>query len=92
MADISVTPGDAGVYRVEVTSDGSTSTHRVTATDRMVDDIAPGSDPERVVIESFRFLLEREPKESILGAFDLPVIERYFPGYRNEIRKRLSGP
>jgi hypothetical protein len=36
------------------------------------------------------FLLEREPKESILGQFDLPVIGRYFPEYERDIRKRLT--
>ncbi len=46
--------------------------------------------PERLLTESFRFLLEREPNESILRAFDLPVIERYFPGYPREIPKRLG--
>jgi hypothetical protein len=30
---------------------------------------------------SFWFLLEREPKESILRRFDLAVIEQYFPDY-----------
>ncbi|MEE8163681.1 MAG: hypothetical protein V3T92_06720 [Anaerolineae bacterium] len=45
--------------------------------------------PEALVTESFRFLLEREPKESLLGSFDLMVIGRYFPEYRREIMKRL---
>ena len=39
---------------------------------------------------SFRFLLAREPKESILSRFELPVIERYFPEYPEEIRGRLG--
>src|ERR1700691_3368617 len=34
--------------------------------------------PERVLKASFRFLLDREPKESILGRFDVSVIARYF--------------
>ena len=46
--------------------------------------------PEQLLTESFRFLLEREPKESILRRFDLPAIERYFPEYPREIRKRLG--
>ena len=41
--------------------------------------------------KSFEFLLEREPKESILRQFDLPLIGRYFPEYEREIKKRLSG-
>ena len=31
------------------------------------------------------FLLAREPRESILGRFDLPLIGRYFPEYEREI-------
>lgn len=45
--------------------------------------------PEALVTESFRFLLEREPKEAILRSFDLTVISRYFPEYEREIRRRL---
>jgi len=54
--------------------------------------LAPGDgDPERLVRASFVFLLEREPKESILRSFELPVIGRYFPEYGSEIRRRLRG-
>lgn len=45
---------------------------------------------EELVEESFRFLLEREPKESILSEFSLPVISRYFPQYESEIKRRLQ--
>lgn len=38
-----------------------------------------------LVEASFAFLLEREPKESILREFDLTVIGRYFPEYEQEI-------
>jgi len=48
------------------------------------------ADPVRLVRASFEFLLEREPKESILRSFDLPVIGRYFPEYETEIRRRLA--
>jgi len=46
--------------------------------------------PMRLIEESFRFLLEREPNTSILSTFDLPVIGRYFPEYEREIARRLS--
>jgi len=42
------------------------------------------------VRRSFEFLLEREPKESILTRFDLSLISRYFPEYEREIKRRLS--
>ena len=45
---------------------------------------------EDLIQSSFEFLLEREPKESILRKFDLPVIARYFPEYERAIRKRLG--
>jgi hypothetical protein len=32
----------------------------------------------------FQFLLEREPKESILRRFDVTVISRYFPEFERE--------
>ncbi len=40
---------------------------------------------------SFTFLLEREPRESILRDFDPTVIGRYFPAYEREIRSRARG-
>jgi hypothetical protein len=47
-------------------------------------------EPERLIRASFEFLLEREPKESILARFELPVIERYFPEYPRVIRGKLD--
>ena len=47
-------------------------------------------DLERVVRESFRFLLEREPPTSILRQFSLSDIARYFPEYPSELERRLS--
>jgi len=44
---------------------------------------------EELVRRSFEFLLEREPKESILARFELPVIGRYFPEYEREMKRRL---
>jgi hypothetical protein len=35
---------------------------------------------------SFRFLLAREPKESILRSFGLSTIVRYFPEFEREIK------
>ena len=39
-----------------------------------------------------RFLLDREPKECILGRFDVTVISRYFPEFERELRRYLSPP
>ena len=42
---------------------------------------------EELIKKSFEFLLEREPKESILSRFNLRVINQYFPEFKEEIRK-----
>jgi hypothetical protein len=46
--------------------------------------------PERCLEAAFRFLLDREPKESILERFDVSVISRYFPEFEQELPRYLS--
>ncbi len=92
MAKITVTPLEKSSYQVSVEDarDGSRSNHQVTVTPAHLARYAPGVSPERLLKASFEFLLEREPKESILSRFDLEVIERYFPEYPRQIRATLS--
>jgi len=81
-----------GRYEFEVTvKEGRGETvHRVTLGKGDCERLTGGkANPEALVRESFRFLLEREPKESILRSFDLMIIKRYFPEYEREIGKRL---
>jgi len=78
--------GDEG-FAVHVEDEISARDYDVTVPTELVAEL--GVSAERLVEESFRFLLEREPKESILQNFALPVIERYFPEYPAEIRTRL---
>ena len=46
--------------------------------------------PERCIEAAFRFLLDREPKESILRRFDVSVIARYFPEFECELPSYLQ--
>lgn len=80
------------LFRVTVAeADGSASEHQVTLKERDYQQLIAGKvDPERLVEESFKFLLEREPKEAILSRFDLTAIPRYFPEYEEEIKQRLQ--
>ncbi|MPY88683.1 MAG: hypothetical protein GEU99_12245 [Luteitalea sp.] len=89
MAKITVARTDESRYQVIVEEGGSRTEHDVTVTADDVDRYAPGVTPERLVEVSFEFLLEREPKESILSQFELPVIARYFPEYARTIRETL---
>ena len=78
---------------VTVRDEGGTSNHDVTVSSDDATSLAAATDRgdvERLVYETFDFLLEREPKESILGSFDLSVVSRYFPEYEHEIRSRLA--
>jgi hypothetical protein len=89
MATITVAAIGESLYRVTVEEQGSRTEHEVTVTPGDVVRYAAGADPERLVKASFEFLLEREPKEAILARFALPVIERYFPEYRERLREKL---
>jgi hypothetical protein len=86
MARIAVDRLDDTRYRVTVQENGSATQHDVTVTREHVERYAPGATPERLLEASFEFLLAREPKESILRNFELPVIARYFPDYPVAIR------
>ncbi len=76
---VSPDPMRAQTFDVVVRDARSESRHRVTVS---ADDVARfskhGADPARAVEAAMAFLLDREPKESILGAFDISVIRRYF--------------
>ncbi len=79
---------DGYSFEVNVTDrGGSSTTHRVSVRqsdykDWTGDKISPAD----LVEESFKFLLKREPKESILRQFDLSEIPRYFPEYIEEVK------
>ena len=76
---------------VVVGTDPGATRHAVMVSQDVLSDLAPGHyDPEQLVRASFDFLLEREPREAILRQFELPVIERYFPGYGVWIRRRME--
>jgi hypothetical protein len=76
-------------YRITI-DDGKTKTvHEVTVTPTSIKRYGQGAKAEDLLEASFRFLLERESKESILARFDLSEIETYFPDYEATIRGML---
>ncbi len=90
MATISVLHQGASSYHVHVDEGDSRTTHVVTVWPSDMERYGPDATPEELIEASFEFLLEREPKESILGRFELPVIERYFPEYAATMAQRLG--
>ena len=90
---ITVTPlpgADPLVFDVAVAEGRGATRHRVTMSAADFARLAGGATPERVVEAAFRFLLDREPKESILSRFEFSVIARYFPEFERELPRYLA--
>ncbi len=68
-------------YVVSVVDPRGSTTHVVAVWPSDVQRYAPDALPEDLIEAAFEFLLEREPPSAILPRFELPVIERYFPGF-----------
>ena len=91
MAEIKVrevgSEGDSYDFDVEIVDRGSSTRHRVHVGMDDYESLTGGLiTPSELVEKSFEFLLEREPKESILSSFDLRVIEKYFGDYPRLIK------
>jgi hypothetical protein len=91
MAELDITAADQHVYDVTITGDdGRQSLHRVTVPVRFLTDLGLAASQEPLLVRaSMVYLLEREPPSSVLAAFTLDDITRYFPGYPDEIPARL---
>ncbi len=90
-AVISITPAGPREFGVEVTEGDETTSHKVIVPRALLDEWGlEEADSERVIRESFAFLMEREPATSILPEFSLAIISRYYPEYKNELPDRLD--
>src|SRR5271155_3465148 len=90
---VTVTPrrGSGFTFDVIVREPGGESRHRVTIDAAEAERWAKlGAEPSRCVEAVMRFLLDREPKESILNAFDTNVVRRYFPGFDDAFPSYLA--
>jgi hypothetical protein len=73
-------------FEVAVREEAGETRHRVTLSQRDYRRLTAGRcTPEACVEAAFRFLLDREPKESILPRFDLMLIARYFPEFERAL-------
>jgi hypothetical protein len=83
--------GDPLEFEVIVREGRGESRHAVTMSRETCARLGGGEHtPERCLEAAFRFLLDREPKESILGRFDVTLISRYFPEFERELPRYLS--
>ena len=86
--------GEADPLAFEViVRDGRGETrHAVTMSRETCERLAGTHAPEQCIEAAFRFLLDREPKESILRRFDVAVISGYFPEFERELARYLGAP
>jgi len=87
-----VAEGDPLDFEVVIREGRGETHHHVTMSRQLCNRLTAGEHtPERCLEAAVRFLLDREPKESILGHFDVAVISRYFPEFERELPRYLSG-
>jgi hypothetical protein len=92
-AEIAVTREDVdrflSRFTVVVTDPDGSSEHLVTLTGPDWARLGRGyRSPEELVRACFAFLLAREPRAAILGAFDVSEIGGYFPEFEEAIARR----
>jgi hypothetical protein len=89
-ARIEVARLNEGEFQVRIIESTSESRHHVTLKTDDYRRLTGGKiEPHELIRRSFEFLLAREPKESILPEFDLPLIGRYFPEYERELKRSI---
>ena len=82
--------GDPLEFAVTVREGRGETNHQVTMGRKTCERLAAGKHTSEACLEAaFRFLLDRERKESILGRFDVTVISRYFPEFEEELPRYL---
>ncbi|MGH2525810.1 MAG: hypothetical protein ACRDG2_03595 [Actinomycetota bacterium] len=91
MAEIILKPSDRqpgkSTFHVSIRDDDSSTEHDVTLSESDYDRLGTKyGTPDDFVRACFVFLLDREPKESILPRFDVSVIARYFPEFESTIQ------
>ena len=83
MPELRATPAGEQTFQVEATIDGRRHAWRVGVPPELAARLA--ADPEAVAKATIAFLLDREPPESIMAAFECSVVPGYFPDYEAEL-------
>ena len=78
---------DDDPLRFEVTIRDATgvSRHHISLSRDDLARLGGGVDGDILVVAAFRFLLDREPRETILSHFDIKTISVYFPDFETRL-------
>jgi hypothetical protein len=91
MTDVKVMPLDEWRVGVEVEEGSERTSYTVTVPQELLDDLVlTAADAERLVWETFQFLLEREKATEISPDLSLDDVGRRYPEYRSEIAARVA--
>ncbi|MFG1293901.1 hypothetical protein [Xanthobacter versatilis] len=83
--------GDPLKFAVVVRDDAGETRHVVTMAPATYQELTAGAhSPVKCIEAAFRFLLDREAKEQILGRFDMGVIPYYYPDFQRSFPDYLS--
>jgi hypothetical protein len=83
--------GDPMGFAVTVREPNGQTSHQVSMSRQTWQQLSDGQYPaEQCIDAAFRFLLDREPKESILRRFDVALIAHYFPSFERDLPGYLS--
>lgn len=91
--DVRCSPAADGWRCQVMLGPGTASRHDVTVSSADGERLSAArgqADVERLVFETFEFLLEREPASAILRTFDLRVVNDFFPEFDAEMAHRLA--
>jgi hypothetical protein len=77
------------LFHVTVTNNGTDTVHSVSMSRSYYSGLSTKKQPWEVIEKSFRFLLDKETKEEILAEFDIPIITRYYPEFKDFLKKEL---
>lgn len=74
-------------FTVQIGQGKDITQHTITLSDSYYQKLCSGQiEPSELVRKSFEFLLRKEPRESILTQFDLPLIQHYFSDYEVSVK------
>lgn len=86
-----IDPGEPMGFDVIVEEGRGRTRHQVTMRKKTYEALSASKiSPSECVEAAFRFLLDREPKESILTHFDITVVSTYFPNFERELPRYFS--
>lgn len=82
---------DPLTFEVSVREGATETRHDVTLSLAQLARLTNAPCPSQRCIQAiFQFLLEREPKEAILGRFDVSIIPHYFPEFESTLRQYIE--